>query len=99
VLVLAVLDHRQTGGFKFLTSEEFKSPFLGELNLVLAMLEHRQFFRVFVLSIGEAGHETTTAPASGGTGWRSPASGPGQRRDSTPAADRACRGLVVVSGA
>jgi hypothetical protein len=31
------------------------------------MLEHRQFFRVFVLSIGEAGHEATTAPASGGT--------------------------------
>jgi hypothetical protein len=65
---------------------------------VLAVLDHRQFGRVFVLSIGEAGHEATTAPASSSTGWRSPASGPGRRRDSTPAADRGCRGLVV-SGA
>jgi hypothetical protein len=31
-------------------------------------------------------------------GRRSPASGPGRRRDGAPAADRACRGLVVVSG-
>jgi hypothetical protein len=38
--------------------------------LVLAVLEHRQFFRAFVLSIGEASHEATTAPASGGTGWQ-----------------------------
>jgi hypothetical protein len=37
---------------------------------VLAGLDHRQFFRVFVLSIGEAGHEATTAPVSGGTGWQ-----------------------------
>ncbi len=65
---------------------------------VLAVLDHRQCFRVFVLSIGEAGHDTTTAPASSSTGWRSPASGPGQRRDSAPATDRAWRGLVVVSG-
>jgi hypothetical protein len=120
-----------------------------------------QFGRVFVLSIGETGHEATTAPASSSTwkaiagkrarakarrrtgsrsgvpwrgpccggarspavrpglpssrsvklaskrrrrqcravpGRRSPASGPGRRRDGAPAADRACRGLVVVSG-
>jgi hypothetical protein len=42
---------------------------------VLAVLDHRQFGRAFVLSIGEAGHEATTAPASSGAGWRSPASG------------------------
>jgi hypothetical protein len=54
-------------------------------------LDHRQFGRVFVLSIGEAGHEATTAPVSSSAGWRSPASGPGRRRDSAPAADRACR--------
>jgi hypothetical protein len=65
---------------------------------VLAVLDHRQFGRVFVLSIGEAGHGATTAPVSSSAGWRSPASGPGRRRDGTPAADRACRGLVVVSG-
>ncbi len=41
----------------------------------VAMLEHRQFGRVFVLSIGEAGHEATTAPVSSGAWWRSPASG------------------------
>jgi hypothetical protein len=29
---------------------------------VLAALDHRQFGRAFVLSIGEAGHEATTAP-------------------------------------
>jgi hypothetical protein len=50
------------------------------------------------LSIGEAGHEATTAPVSSGAGWRSPASGPGRRRDSAPAADRSCRGLVRLSG-
>jgi hypothetical protein len=66
--------------------------------LVLAALDHRQFGRAFVLSIGEAGHEATTAPGSSGAGWRSPASGPSRRRGSAPAADRACRGLVVVSG-
>jgi hypothetical protein len=60
---------------------------------VLAVLDHRQFGRAFVLSIGEAGHEATTAPASSGAGWRSPASGPRRRRDSVPAADRGCRGL------
>jgi hypothetical protein len=60
---------------------------------VLAALDHRQFGRAFVLSIGEAGHEATTAPASSGAWWRSPASGPGRRRDSVPAADRGCRGL------
>jgi hypothetical protein len=65
---------------------------------VLAALDHRQFGRAFVLSIGEAGHEATTAPASSGAGWRSPASGPGRRRDSVPAADRSCRGLVRLSG-
>jgi hypothetical protein len=64
----------------------------------VGVLDHRQFFRFFVLSIGEAGHEATTAPVSNSAGWRSPASGPGRRRDSTPAADRAGRGLVVVSG-
>jgi hypothetical protein len=42
---------------------------------VLAALDHRQFGRAFVFSIGEAGHEATTAPASSGAGWRSPASG------------------------
>jgi len=35
------------------------------------VLDHRQFGRVFVLSIGEASHEATTAPVSGGTGWQS----------------------------
>jgi hypothetical protein len=65
--------------------------------LVLAGLDHRQFFRAFSLSIGAASHEATTAPVSGGTGWRSPASGTGRQRDATPAADRGCRGLVVVS--
>ncbi len=57
-----------------------------------------QFGRVFVLSIGEAGHEATTAPVSSGAWWRSPASGPGRRRGSTPAADRGCCGLVKVPG-
>jgi hypothetical protein len=65
---------------------------------VLAALDHRQFGRAFVLSIGEAGHEATTAPVSSGAWWRSPASGPGRRRDSATAADRACRGLVRLSG-
>jgi hypothetical protein len=65
---------------------------------VQAALDHRQFGRAFVLSIGEAGHEATTAPASSGAWWRSPASGPGRRRDSVPAADRSCRGLVRLSG-
>jgi hypothetical protein len=65
---------------------------------VLAALDHRQFGRAFVLSIGEAGHEATTAPVSSGAGWRSPASGPGRRRDSATAADRSCRGLVRLSG-
>jgi hypothetical protein len=65
---------------------------------VLAALDHRQFGRAFVLSIGEAGHEATTAPVSSGAWWRSPASGPGRRRDSAPAADRGCRGLVRLSG-
>jgi hypothetical protein len=60
---------------------------------VLAVLDHRQFGRAFVLSIGEAGHEATMAPASSGAWWRSPASGPGRTRDSAPAADRGCRGL------
>ncbi len=64
---------------------------------VLAVLDRRQCFRVFVLSIGEAGHETTTAPGRAAPGRRSPASGPGRRPDSAPAADRACRGLVRVS--
>jgi hypothetical protein len=65
---------------------------------VLAALDHRQFGRAFVLSIGEAGHEATTAPGSSGAGWRSPASGPGRRRDSAPAADRGCRGVGRISG-
>jgi hypothetical protein len=66
---------------------------------VLAALDHRQFGRAFVLSIGEAGHEATTAPASSGAWWRSPASGAwsnaGQRtgcRSGVPWA------VVVVSG-
>jgi hypothetical protein len=42
---------------------------------VLAVLDHRQFGRFFVLSIGEAGHGATTAPGSSSAGWRSPASG------------------------
>ena len=70
-------------------------PWLGQ---DLGVLDHRQRFRVFVLSIGEAGHEATTAPASSSTWWRSPTSGPGRRRDGAPTADRACRGLVKVSG-
>jgi hypothetical protein len=65
---------------------------------VLAALDHRQFGRAFVLSIGEAGHEATTAPASSGAWWRSPASGPGRRRDSATAADRGCRGVGRISG-
>jgi hypothetical protein len=65
---------------------------------VLAVLDHRQFFRAFVLSIGEAGNKATTAPGSSGAWWRSPASGPGRRRDSASAADRACRGLLRLSG-
>ncbi|MBK8114902.1 MAG: hypothetical protein IPK44_10345 [Candidatus Accumulibacter sp.] len=64
-------------------------PWRGQDLGVLAVLDHRQFGRVFVLSIGEAGHEATTAPVSSGAGWRSPASGPGRRRDGVPAADRA----------
>ena len=60
---------------------------------VLAVLDHRQFFRAFVLSIGEAGHEATTAPASSGAWWRSPASGAKANASSAPAADRGCRGL------
>ncbi|MBK8114899.1 MAG: hypothetical protein IPK44_10330 [Candidatus Accumulibacter sp.] len=60
---------------------------------MLAVLDHRQFGRAFVLSIGETGHEATTAPGSSGAWWRSPTSGPGRRRDSVPAADRGCRGL------
>jgi hypothetical protein len=35
----------------------------------LGVLDHRQCFRVFVLSIVEAGHEATTAPASSST-WK-----------------------------
>jgi hypothetical protein len=136
---------------------------------VLAALDHRQFGRAFVLSIGEAGHEATTAPggdrrqvgqgearqrtgcrsglpwrgqalgvqAIRGCRWRGPcwkrstigsSVGPsssrlvkpatkrrrrqcravpggdrrqavlGRRRDSIPAADRSCRGLVRLSG-
>ncbi|MBK8114884.1 MAG: hypothetical protein IPK44_10255 [Candidatus Accumulibacter sp.] len=65
---------------------------------MLAALDHRRFGRSFVLSIGEAGHEATTAPVSSGAWWRSPASGPGRTRDSIPAADRACRGLLRLSG-
>jgi len=49
-------------------------PRLSPAWLVLAVFDYRQFFRVFVLSIGEAGHEATTAPVSSSTGWRSPAS-------------------------
>jgi hypothetical protein len=65
---------------------------------VLVVLDHRRFFRAFVLSIGKAGHEATTAPGSSGAWWRAPASGPGRRWDSATAADRACRGVVRVSG-
>jgi hypothetical protein len=50
-------------------------PWRGQDLGVLAALDHRQFGRSFVLSIGEAGHEATTAPVSSGAGWRSPASG------------------------
>ncbi|MBK8114882.1 MAG: hypothetical protein IPK44_10245 [Candidatus Accumulibacter sp.] len=64
----------------------------------LGVLDHRQFGRAFVLSIGEAGNKATTAPGSSGAWWRSPASGPVRRRDSAPAADRACRGLLRLSG-
>ncbi|MBK8114900.1 MAG: hypothetical protein IPK44_10335 [Candidatus Accumulibacter sp.] len=47
-------------------------PWLGQ---ALGVLDHRQFGRAFVLSIGETGHEATTAPGSNRTWWRSPASG------------------------
>ncbi|MBK8114895.1 MAG: hypothetical protein IPK44_10310 [Candidatus Accumulibacter sp.] len=70
-----------------------RAPGLPPAWTVLAVLDHRQFGRAFVLSIGEAGNKATTAPGSSGSWWRSPASGPGRRRDSVPAADRACRGL------
>ncbi|MBK8114885.1 MAG: hypothetical protein IPK44_10260 [Candidatus Accumulibacter sp.] len=73
-------------------------PWRGQDVGLLAALDHRQFGRAFVLSIGEAGHEATTAPVSIGAWWRSPASGPGRRRDSATAADRSCRGLVRLSG-
>jgi hypothetical protein len=75
-----------------------RAPGLPPAWFVLAVLDHRQFGRAFVLSIGEAGHEATTAPVSSGAGWRSPASGPGRRRDSVPAADRGCRGVGRISG-
>jgi hypothetical protein len=75
-----------------------RAPGLPLAWFVLAVLDHRQFGRAFVLSIGEAGHEATTAPVSSGAGWRSPASGPGRRRDSVPAADRGCRGVGRISG-
>jgi len=44
----------------------------------VGVLDHRQCFRVFVLSIGEAGHETTTALGRAAPGRRSPASEPGR---------------------
>ncbi|MBK8114883.1 MAG: hypothetical protein IPK44_10250 [Candidatus Accumulibacter sp.] len=39
-----------------------RAPGLPPAWFVLAALDHRQFGRAFVLSIGEAGHEATTAP-------------------------------------
>jgi hypothetical protein len=39
--------------------------------LLAVVLSYRQFVRVFVLSIGEACREATTAPVSGGAWWRS----------------------------
>ncbi len=47
--------------------------------LVLAMLEHRQIGRAFVLSIGEAGHEARRRQHRA-VPWRSRASGPGRRQ-------------------
>jgi hypothetical protein len=94
-------DHRQVGQVEGETA--YRLPIgvavaCGRGVGVLAALDHRQFGRAFVLSIGEAGHEATTAPVSSGAGWRSPASGPGRRRDSVPAADRGCRGVGRMSG-
>jgi hypothetical protein len=60
-------------------------------------LDHWQFGRVFVLSIGEAGHKATTAPGSSGAWWRSPASGPGRRREAHRLPIGRCRGLVRLS--
>ncbi|MBK8114896.1 MAG: hypothetical protein IPK44_10315 [Candidatus Accumulibacter sp.] len=60
----------------------------------LGVLDHRQFGRGFVLSIGEAGHEAKTAPGSNRTWWRSPASGPGRRRE----AHRLPIGVAVACG-
>jgi hypothetical protein len=42
-----------------------------DLGLLAVVLSYRQFVRVFVLSIGEACREATTAPVSGGAWWRS----------------------------
>jgi hypothetical protein len=51
-------------------------PWPGQgVGLLAVVLSYRQFVRVFVLSIGEACREATTAPASGSARWRSPASG------------------------
>ncbi|QLH49063.1 MAG: hypothetical protein HWD57_04185 [Candidatus Accumulibacter cognatus] len=51
-------------------------PWSGQgLGLLAVMLDHGQLVQVFVLSIGKAGHEATTAPVSSGAWWRSPASG------------------------
>ncbi|SBT03964.1 hypothetical protein ACCAA_1230004 [Candidatus Accumulibacter aalborgensis] len=51
-------------------------PWPGQaLGLLAVVLERGQFGGVFVLSIGEACHVATTAPASGSARWRSPASG------------------------
>ena len=39
-------------------------PWSGQgLGLLVVVLDHGQLVRVFVLSIGQAGHEATTAPA------------------------------------
>jgi hypothetical protein len=80
----------------------------------LASLDHGRFVRVFVVSIGEACHEATTAPTSGGAWWRSPASGAKSKarqhtgcRSGGPwlgqgvgwLASRGCRSLIRAGGA
>jgi hypothetical protein len=65
----------------------------------LASLDHGRFVRVFVVSIGEACHEATTAPTSGGAWWRSPASGAKSKARQHTGCRSGVRGLVRGRGA
>jgi hypothetical protein len=82
------------------TGSQSGLPWPGQgVGLLAVVLSYRQFVRVFVLSIGEACREATTAPVSGGAWWRSAGKRcPGRRRGSALATGRACCGLVRVSG-